>query len=148
VDNPISINLNNENNSMDSLSFTWKAIFLDGSVIEQFENGVERRFQEVKDKFDKLTLFSLVNKDYSQCFTVDVRYGLIFFNNYLFIDKKEIKENVRLINFRRRRTEITMDNIIKSHTIKYHLGFQYLKDGKNQKIILIIDEHGNWSLGE
>jgi len=35
------------------------------------------------------------------------------------------------------------------HITKYHLGFQYNdKNGNNQKIILQIDENGNWVLGE
>lgn len=148
MDNTMDINSNNGNNSMNPLSFTWKAIFSDGSIIEQFENDVENRFQLVKDKFDKLILFSLVNKDYSQCFTVDLTHGLILFNTILFKDKIENKENCRLIYFRRHTVELNQSGKETNHKIQYHLGFQYLKDGKNQKIILIIDEKGNWILGE
>ena len=133
---------------MSDLIFTWKAIFSDGSIIEQFENDVENRFQLVKDKFDDLILFSLVNKDYSQCFTVDLTHGLIFFNTILFKDKIENKENCRLIYFRRHTVELNQSGKELGHSIEYHLGFQYLKDGKNQKIILIIDEKGNWVLGD
>jgi len=148
MDNSISINSNNGNNSMNPLSFTWKAVFSDGSIIEQFENDVENRFQLVKDKFNDLILFSLVNKDYSQCFTVDLTHGLIFFNNHLSVENKEIKDNIRLVFFRRHTVELNQVGKETNHKIEYHLGFQYLKDGKNQKIILIIDEKGNWVLGD
>jgi hypothetical protein len=141
-----------DSNSIPSLSFFWKAFFSDGSILEQFDNkGNEHRFQEVKDNFDKLIRFSLINKDYSQCFTVDLQSDLIIYNNYRNINLNNIekKNNLRLIFFRRHRVEIgTQDLKEKKHTITYHLGYQYLKDGKNQKIILQIDENGNWILGD
>jgi hypothetical protein len=149
MDNTMDIKLNSENNPMISLSFTWVAIFSDNTKIEQFENGIENKFQLVKDKFDKLAYFNLTDKK-GHMFTIDLINGRIGYN-YLLLPylEKTNKQNVRLIFFRRHRVEIgTQDLKEKFHKITYHLGFQYLKDGKNQKIILQIDEQGNWVLGD
>jgi hypothetical protein len=148
----MDINIKSGNNPMNSLTFIWKAFFSDGTILEQYKNGIEYKFKEVKDKFDKLIRFSLVNKDYSQCFTVDLQNGFIIYNNYknINIDQIEEKKNIRLVFFRRHQIEIgTQDLTEKNHNILYFLGFQYLnKNGYNQKIILKIDSEGNWILGE
>ena len=132
-----------------NLSFTWKAFFSDGFILEQFENGIENRFQLVKDKFDQLIRFSLVNKDYSQCFTVDLEHGFIIYNNFknLNIEKTD-KQNIRLIYFRRRQVKMSMNGKIKSHGITYHLGLQWTvnNQNRNHKAIFIIDKKGNWIL--
>jgi hypothetical protein len=147
--NPIINTLIGGNNSMESLNFYWKAFFSDGSILEQFENGIENKFQKVKDNFDKLIRFSLVNKDYSQCFTVDLQNGFIIYNNRLPTDNREKKDNVRLIYFRRIRKILNEQLQEVKCIIHYHLGFQYNdKLGNNQKIILQIDEQGNWILGD
>jgi hypothetical protein len=139
------LNINNK-----PLSFFWKARFKDNSELNQFENnGIENRFQLVKDKFTELSYFYLISKDLSQCFTVDLLHGLIFYNNHQKIDYNplEKKENIRLIYFRRNKVTMTESGKEVEHIIKYHLGFQYNdKLGNNQKIILQIDENGNWIL--
>lgn len=148
--NSMDINLRGDN-SMSNLTFSWIAIFSDGFTIEQFENNNEHRFQEVKDKFDKLVRFSLVNKDYSQCFTIDLQLGIIIYNHYNLkhINLEAKKENIRLIFFRRHQIEITEKCIENSHNIEYHLGFQYNdKLGNNRQTVLIIDSQGNWYLGD
>jgi hypothetical protein len=150
MDNSMSINLEQGINSMNpSLTFFWKAFFADGSIIEQFENGIENKFQLIKDNFDKLIRFSLVNKDYSQCFTIDLQKGFIIYNNYRNINTKiEKKENVRLIFFRRHRVTLTQEGKEMEHVIHYHLGFQYSdKNGNNRQIVLEINSEGNFILG-
>lgn len=147
----INQNLGVGDNSMKPLSFHWKALFRDGSFISQFENEKENKFQLVRDKFNELQFFYLYNRNNSkEKFIVDLDNGFIFkneINNYP--QEFEKRENIRLIFFRRHRVEMTEKMIEKSHTIEYHLGFQYNdKLGNNQKIILIIDEQGNWILGE
>jgi len=138
----MDLNMNNN-----SFSFTWKAFFSDSSILEQFENGIENKFQLVKDKFDKLIRFSLVNKDYSQCFTVDLQNGLIIYNNYKNIEDNK-KENCRLIFFRRHRVEFGSNLQELGHNIIYFLGFQYnTEDNQNKKIILQIDSVGNFIIG-
>ena len=139
-------------NSMSNLSFSWIAIFKDGSKMEQFENGKENLFLQVKSRFDDLVYFSLTNSK-GKLFTVDVIKGLIGYNDLLLAYRDEHlqdKENIRLIYFRRHRVEIgEVDLQEKSHTITYHLGYQYIdKLGKNRQIVLQIDSEGNWILGE
>lgn len=146
--NTIDINLGGDN-SISNLSFYWIAEFED-DCIYQFENGIEHRFQEVKNKINNLKYFTLQHKEKNLNFTVDLTLGIITFNkNYQAVELKEEKQNIRLIFFRRHRIEMTENLIKKSHTIEYHLGLQYNdKNGNNQKIILQIDEQGNWILGE
>ena len=148
MSNTIDQNLGG-NNSMKPLSFLWIALFKDNSKIEQFENKIEHKFQEVKDKFDNLAYFNLTDRK-GHMFTVDLINGRIGYN-YLplpYLEKSE-KENCRLIFFRRHKVEITEKMMEKSHTIEYHLGLQWQDSEKrNHKIILIIDKEGNWILGE
>jgi hypothetical protein len=151
MDNTMDININGGNNSMNSLSFYWNAIFKDGTHIFQFDkNGIEHQFREVQEKFNDLVYFNLTNNN-GKMFSVNLTNGLIGYNRleFPYIETEQKKENCRLVFFRRHKVEIgTQDLKEKSHTIEYHLGLQWLKDGKNQKIILIIDEQGNWIIGD
>lgn len=150
MDNPISKNLGGDN-PISNLSFIWTAKFKDLPDLCQFnfETGKENSFKGVKDNFSNLEYFILWNKE--KVFTVDLTNGLIYFNKELQVNK-EIKEkkNCRLIFFRRHRIQIgEIDLKEKSHKITYHLGFQYNdNNGNNRQIILIIDEQGNWVIGE
>jgi uncharacterized FlaG/YvyC family protein len=148
MDNTMNINLNSGNNSMDSLSFYWMAEFNNG-VLFQFENGIEHKFQEVLDRINDLEYFHLYHRDgmTNINFIVDLKRGLIKTLDAQEPIKVEEKKNIRLIFFRRHKVEITEKMMEKSHTIEYHLGFQYNdKLGNNRQIILIIDEEGNWIL--
>jgi hypothetical protein len=149
--NSIDINFNSGNNPMNSLSFTWNAILKDGIHIFQFDkDGTEHKFKEVQDKLNDLVYFNLTNNN-GKMFSVNLTNGLIGYNRleFPYIEIEEEKKNIRLIFFRRHKVEITEKSIEKSHTITYHLGFQYNdKLGNNQKIILQIDEQGNWILGD
>lgn len=150
MSNSIDINLNSGNNPMNSLSFWWMAEFNNG-VIMQFENGIEHKFKEVQERINELEFFHLYHKDGLSYinFIVDLKKGLI-----KTLDSKEPKEveekkNIRLIFFRRHTVELTEKIIEKSHSIEYHLGFQYNdKFGNNRQIVLIIDNEGNWIIGE
>jgi len=149
--NPMDINLGGDN-AISNLSFIWSAILKDGSKIDQFnEDGSENKFQLVKDKFNELVYFNLKNNA-GKMFSINLINGLIGYNRleFPYIEAKEKKNNIRLIFFRRHRIEIgTQDLKEKKHTIEYHLGFQYLDNlGNNQKIILQIDNEGNWVLGD
>ena len=151
MDNPISENNIEVRNSIQNLTFLWTAVFKDYSYVSQLENGIERRFQEVKDRFDELKYFSIYNKSTNQYFTIDLEKGLIYNNHisYSEQDFKEKKENIRLIYFRRNRITMTESGNQQSHTIVYHLGLQWNDNlGNNQKIILKIDSEGNFIIGE
>ena len=152
MSNTIDINLGGENNSMNSLSFHWFVILKDGTKINQFdEDGKEHRFKEVKDKFDELVYFNLTNKC-GKMFTVNLEQGIIGYNYLVlpYIKSKETKTNIRLIFFRRHTVSLTLNDLKeKQHDIIYFLGLQYNnKLGNNQKIILQIDEQGNFIIGD
>jgi len=138
-----------ENNSMNSLTFYWIAELEDDSIF-QFENGVEHRFQEVIDRINELKYFTLQHKEKDLSFTVDLTLGIITFNTkYQVSEVKEKKDNIRLVFFRRHTVKMSNSLKEKSHTINYHLGFQYNdKWGNNRQTVLKIDEVGNWILGE
>lgn len=147
----IGINLG-EDNSMNSLSFIWKAKFNDGSNIYQFDdNGIEHKFQEVKDRFDDLKEFSIYNKEKFINYTIDIEKGIIKNNkiNYSKEDLKVQKENIRLIYFRRIQKIYSEEGKLLKTIIRYFLGYQYNdKLGNNRQVVLEIDEQGNWILGE
>jgi len=148
MDNPISNNNIEVNNSISNLSFLWIAEFEEDCIF-QIENGVEHRFAEVKDRFNELKYFTLQHKEKEISFTVDLINGLIIYNNYKNTEIVEKKDNVRLIYFRRNKITMTESGDQQSHQIWYFLGFQYLDNlGNNQKIILRIDSNGSFLIGE
>lgn len=151
MSNTIDQNLGNGNNSMNSLQFHWKAEFENEEIFQfDYETGKENRFKEVMDRFDNLKYFHLFHKRENINFTVDLTLGLITFNKKpLAIELIEKKDNIRLIFFRRHQIKMSINGKEKSHTIEYHLGLQYQDfEKRNHKIILIIDEQGNWILGD
>ena len=150
MSNTIDTNINGENNSMDSLSFYWMAEFSDGSIIEQFdENKKEHRYQEVLDRINELEFFHLHHKILNIRFIVDLKKGIIKYNNAIEPVEIEEKRNIRLIFFRRHKVEIgVVDLKEQKHEIIYHLGLQWNdKLGNNKKIILEIEDSGNFIIG-
>ena len=142
-------NLGIDDNSISPIRFFWSAKFLDGSVIRQIDkNNKEHLFKEVKDRFDDLGYFSLINKDKSKTFTVDLINGVIFYQNHQTIAEeflKEKKNNVRLIFFRRHKVEINEKGKEQSHTITYHLGVQWVTiNNENRNLILQINGTGDF----
>lgn len=148
--NPIINNLEIGNNSMKPFSFTWVACFSDSTTLEQYnQDGTENRFQLVKDKFDKLEAFMLTNKEGNKVFLVNLKKGSLNYNCIIDSESEEIKQNIRLIYFRRNKIIFNSKMEKQSHMIIFHLGFQYINTvGQNRQTILQIDEQGNWTLGE
>jgi hypothetical protein len=144
--NSMDINLNSGNNSMDSLSFSWIALFNDNTKIEQFnEDGIENKFKLIQEKISELAYFNLTDKK-GHFFTVDLINGRIGYN-YLPLPYLEAtdKQNIRLIFFRRHKVTLTESGKEVEHIVTYHLGFQYNdKNGNNRQIVLIIDSEGNF----
>jgi hypothetical protein len=141
---------NNEqgNNSIIPCSFTWSAIFRNGSKTEQFnQDGTENLFRLVKDRFNELAYFNLKNNT-GKMFTVNLIEGIIGYNRleFPYIEAKEKKNNIRLIFFRRHFVTIgTGDLKEKKHTIEYHLGIQWTTlNNENRNIILQISENGEF----
>jgi len=145
--NPIDININSGNNSMDSLSFHWNAIFKDGIHIFQIDNdGIEHKFKEVQDKLNDLVYFNLTNNN-GKMFSVNLTNGLIGYNRleFPYIETKEKKQNIRLIHFRRHRVTLTEAGKEIGHDITFFLGLQWTTiDNKNRNIILQIDQNGDF----
>lgn len=151
MDNPMFLQPNRDNNSMESLSFHWEVHLNDDRIIKQFDSeGRENLFQEVKDNFDKLVYFILFHKDKDMAYIVDLKNGVILSEWQDTIDEdftKEVKKNIRLIFFRRHRVSINFRGE-ETRQIRYFLGFQYLdQDNKNQRIIVQIDSEGNLVIG-
>ena len=151
--NTMDINVR-EADKTSSLQFYWLAELKNGSIVMQFENGIENLFQEVKDRFDELKYFVLYNKNYIyNRFTVDLEKGKIYFQDGYLLSSKDSstqeKKNIRLIYFRRHKIDFGNNLEEQNHSIVYFLGLQYNDlRGNNYKLILQIDSQGNWSLGE
>ena len=147
MDNPISNNNIEVNNSIFNLSFLWIAEFEEDCIF-QIENGIEHRFQEVKDRFNELKYFTLQHKEKEISFTVDLVNGFIIYNNYKNPEIIEKKDNIRLIYFRRKKITMTESGDQQSYQIWYFLGFQYLDNlGNNRQTVLKIDKNGNFIVG-
>jgi len=144
MDNPISSNNIEVNNSISNLSFLWIAEF-ENDCIFQIENGIEHRFAEVKDRFNELKYFTLQHKEKEISFTVDLINGLIIYNNYKNTEIVEKKENIRLIYFRRNRITMTESGVETKHDITFFLGLQWTTiDNENRNIILQINQNGDF----
>ena len=134
------------------LELIWKAKFEDDSKVYQYdEDNKEHLFKEVLDKFDKLAYFSLHHKTKPLIITVDVKRGLIFVNSKQDVDKDldKLKQNVRLIYFRRNKIHFDGKMRQTGHDITYFIGYQYLTwCGKNKKVLLQITQSGNIVIGD
>ena len=144
MDNSMDIKINSGNNPIDSLSFLWISEFEEDCIF-QIENGIEHRFQEVKDRFNELKYFTLQHKEKEISFTVDLINGLIIYNNYKNTEIVEKKENIRLIYFRRNRITMTESGVETKHDITFFLGLQWTTiDNENRNIILQINQNGDF----
>jgi len=153
MDNSISINFES-NHSRDALTFHWSAFFKNNTIfpINQFDGAKENRFQEVIDNFKELEFFVLKHKDGKIQYSVDLKKGLITVGNIQSIAEeflKEEKKNIRLIYFRRNIITLGLNLEQKSHIVIYFLGLQWNDlQGNNRKILLQIDQEGNFILGD
>ncbi len=131
-------------NSMELLSFYWVVSLKDGRLIFQFHDGIEEKFDLNWFKSGIIKYFCLYHKEGKCYFLIDLEKGGINFNNHNDYDSDIIKNNIRLIYFRRNSVEIgTNDLKVKNHDIIYHLGYQYTSEsGSNKQIILEIKSDG------
>lgn len=146
----MDINLGGDN-SISNLSFYWRAILKDGKKINQIEGKL---FKEVRDNFSNLAYFILYHKEKDIKFTVDIAQGLIYFGSpkILESDNRLIKkrENVRIIHKRIQREFVSTQNFQTIEMkVNYLLGLQYNdEEGKNRKILMQIDENGDFIIGD
>ena len=137
---------------MPQLHYIWKADFKDGSSIKQFEDNKEHLFQEVKDRFSDLVLFTFYHIDKPFWVSVDLQKGLLFVNQNEYIAEDFIKEksNIRLIVFRRHqdtRVVNTLEEV--DHKIYYFIGYQYQDThGNNRKVVVQLDKDCNIIIGD
>jgi hypothetical protein len=131
-------------NAIDDLVFLFKAKFNNGDILYQedgcsFNNDVKPRFNELKE-------FSLHSKELQKSFFVDLENGIISSDN-LKHKSEDVKNNIRLIYFRRNLVEYCGNLQIKSKQIIYFLGLQYNDlQGNNRKIVLQIYENGEFEI--
>lgn len=132
-------------------NFKWHAVLKDGTQIDQIDqHGCEHLFQEVRDNFKQLVLFFITDTNGIKL-TIDLIKGTLIIGNAQsrIEELKEIKENIRLIYFRRNKVTLSIGNDIQNHTVVQCVGFQYIdKLGNNRKIMAQIDEAGNILIGE
>ena len=140
---------------MRKLALVWSAHFADKAIIHQFddtEQTKEHTFQEVLDRQDHLTFFSLTNSKLSRVYQVDLRLGQFqFFDRELTEPIEDVvagcaDHKYRLIYFRRVAKTFSHGADLKLNetcdNIKYFLGFQTTINGKNIKHIAQISEDG------
>ena len=129
-------------NAIDDLVFLFKAKFNNGDILYQedgasFNNDIKPRFKELKE-------FSLHSKELQKSFFVDLENGVISSDN-LKHKSENVKNNIRLIYFRRNIIKYYGNLKIKSKQIIYFLGLQYNDlQGNNCKVILKIFENGEF----
>jgi len=141
MNNSMVINLGKGNDS--TLPLVWKSVFKDNTEINQINmDGTENKFELVQNRFPVLKEFWLMG--IAECFIVDLEKGTINRGRGESFYKESKKENIRLIYFLRKREYFSQDgDFIKLET-HYFLGFQYNENNLNRKIILEIDEDGNF----
>jgi hypothetical protein len=150
MSNSIDINIQGKENSIDFLNYYWSAFFSAGSMINQFDNGIEHRFQEVKDRFETLKFFILYNKNKSEDnYIVDLEEGLIYKDRpSVTFSENIVKSNIRLIYFRRNRKILSGQLQEIEHFVHYFIGIQYLNEkNENCQVLLEIDNSGTLVLG-
>ena len=137
--------------SIPTLNFTWIAIFKDESIVEQFQDNQEIKFQIVKDKFNDLDLFVLKHKTKPLQVVVNLRRGLIFWNDVQKVSDDLLKEknNIRLIFFRRHVVDLGSTGKELAHKLMYFIGYQYTDNtGRNKKVVIQLDQNGNMIIGD
>jgi len=60
------------------LQYYWKAIFSDGSSLEQFENEKEVLFKEVEKRMEDLYRFYVISEDEKEVYYVDLKNKKLF----------------------------------------------------------------------
>jgi len=119
--------------------YIWKAIYENGGELNQYKDGKEILFREIEQ--DKLIAFRLDNEQ-GRHIIVDLKIGMFVVNGSIFAIPKlsNLKEDYRLIYFRRVTKDIGTAGNIKSTTTEPHIGFQTTIDGKNHKVMVSIME--------
>ena len=134
------------------LQLTWIAKLELGTEICQYDpSGKEHPFKEVLDNLPYVRYFYLIHKTKGLKIAVDLRQGLILFNDAPSPEQDLllVKRNIRLIYFRRNKVALGGDGQTLGHEVTYFLGYQYQdKNGHNKKVLAQIDQNANIILGD
>ena len=131
---------------MEKLNLTWVANFSDGSSISQFDStGHEILFKVVQDKLSLLDSFQLIHQSKNFKVTVNIATGNLYINEeQSSLEEPKVKNNIRLIFFRRHRVLMNEHFVEQGHKLVYFIGFQYLNEkNENCKVIIQVDQEGN-----
>ena len=132
------------------LKLHWKVQFNDGTELKQFNNNKENLFQDVLDRLNDITLFTLYHTERPFYVSVDTRKGLILVNNSCqdYYGNNNDKKNIRLIFFRRHRISISGRLKSKKEQLFYFIGYQYTtSSNKNKQVFLQINQEGHIAIG-
>lgn len=142
--------MNSLNIKRPNLDYHWKAEFEDGKILYQFDKDKENLFKEVRDNFNKLNTFILYHISKPFKIIVDLKKGLIYFNDVQVTepDLLKKKDNIRLIYFRRNKVHFNEKFEQTGHDIIYFIGYQYTNNGKNKKVILQVDKNQYITIGD
>jgi hypothetical protein len=117
----------------------WKAIYNDGSELDQFKDGKENLFKDIDE--DRLVYFKL--SDGRNTILLNVPEGKFILNNQdISIDgyNNEQEEN-RLIYFRRVIRSLGQGGVIPATSVVSYIGYQYNDEkGENKKVMLCYKE--------
>jgi len=138
---------------MSNLNYYWIAQFKDNKYFGEYdENQKEHSFAEIKERIDDIKFFFLINKQNTyDNFIVDIENGSISVGHYSkLLENITEKKNIRLIFFKRRTVEVAQRDLqTVKEDIYFILGFQYNTiTGENRKLLLQIDNNGNFVIGE
>lgn len=113
----------------------WKAIYNDGTFLNQFDNETEHLFKDINQ--DVLIEFEV--SDNNNKVTLSLSDGKFVMNGVeLFVDGLHNTDfENRLIYFRRVTLNIGTRNVSENKTVKTFIGYQFTDDeGNNKKVIL------------
>lgn len=109
----------------------WEAIYLDGSSLKQFDDGIEHLFKDIQQ--DKLLEFRLYHNN--RVVSLFPQTGTFGLNGLLYdTDISNQKQKCRLIYFVRRQKILGLGEDINKHI----LGFQTSISGKSYKRLISI----------
>ena len=119
--------------------YVWKAIYENGEELNQFKDGKEVLFKEIDQ--EKLIAFRLDNEQ-GRHIIVDLKIGMFVVNGSIFAipNLSNLKEDYRLIYFRRVTKDIGTAGNIKGTTTEPYIGFQITINDKNYKAMVSILE--------
>jgi len=116
----------------------WRAVLKNNSLINQFDNGIEKSFREVLDKEDLVVSFELFNDDES--YVVYLQDGGFKIGDILIPVFNPGGQEYRLIYFKSRVLHFGPSGA--EEETEYFLGWQVTYDERNYKLMLNIKNDG------